>query len=91
MVTSLTSAASVPGLTLLGFLSDRLPLVYVLGVSCIGSALSCLFLWGFGTTDALLILFVITFGLLGLSFTALWSKMISVIARESYPGKGDVF
>ena len=79
-------AASVPGLTLIGLLSDRFPLVWVLGLTCAGSSLSCFFLWGFGTTNALLIAFVIVYGVLGLSLTALGSKMISIICRKSVTG-----
>lgn len=74
--------ASVPGNALLGFLSDRWPLRAVIIISCGGTALTCFFLWGFATSIAPLVLFVLGFGLLGLSFTTLWTRMISAIARE---------
>lgn len=60
-----------------------MPFVYVVLLNCVGTALSCLFLWGFGTTNGVLVVFVLSFGLLGLSFAALWTKMISMIARGS--------
>ncbi|KAK8845320.1 hypothetical protein IAR55_006033 [Kwoniella newhampshirensis] len=79
---ALMNAASVPGNALLGYLSDRLPLYAVVVVSCVGSAASCAFLWGFGKHEAELVVFVIIFGGLGLSFSALWSKIISIISRD---------
>lgn len=67
----------------MGYLSDRYPLFYVLNGCCLGSSLACFFLWGFGTTNAVIVLFVLVFGMLAPSITALWSRMISVIARTS--------
>lgn len=75
---------SGPGYMIVGYLSDRYPLIYVLLTCCVGSALSCFFLWGFGTTNAVMIVFVLFFGLLAPSITALWSGMISIIARECH-------
>ncbi|KAL8287384.1 hypothetical protein RQP46_003836 [Phenoliferia psychrophenolica] len=72
--------ASVPGLLLLGWLSDRWPLRVVITLSCLGSALACLFVWGFATDLAVLSIFVVAFGALGLSFSALWTRLITVIA-----------
>jgi len=80
-IQSLTPGISGPGYIIVGYLSDRYPLLHVLLTCCIGSALSCFFLWGFGTTNAVIIVFVIVFGLLAPSITALWSRMISIIAR----------
>lgn len=77
---------SGPGYIIVGYLSDRYPLLYVLLTCCIGSALSCFFLWGFGTTNAVIIVFVLVFGLLAPSITALWSRMISIIARKCHIG-----
>ena len=77
------TAASVPGLLILGYLSDKAPLRAVISLSCFGSALSCIFLWGFATNSGALVAFVVLFGFLGLSFSALWTKLITVIARKS--------
>lgn len=83
MLTFVTlSAASVPGLLMVGYLSDIWPLRAVVTLSCGGSALSCLLLWGFSKTLGSLTAFAIVFGLLGLSFSALWTRLISIIARE---------
>jgi MFS family permease len=81
--TTYPTAASVPGLLMLGYLSDKIPLRIVISLSCFGSALSCILLWGFATNAGVLVAFVVLFGLLGLSFSALWTKLITVIARES--------
>jgi hypothetical protein len=77
------SAASVPGLLLLGYLSDKIRLRLVISLSCFGAALSCILLWGFATNTGVLIAFVIMFGLLGLSYSVLWTKLITVIASAS--------
>jgi MFS family permease len=81
---TLCLAASVPGLLLIGYLTDRWPLRSVITLSCLGSALSCLFLWGFATNTSVLIAFVIMFGLLGPSFSAMWATLIGVIASRSF-------
>lgn len=82
MVSFALVAASIPGLLLLGYLSDKTSLRLVISLSCFGTALSCICLWGFATSTGMLIAFVVMFGLLGLSFSALWTKLITVIARE---------
>ncbi|KAG7528275.1 hypothetical protein FFLO_06279 [Filobasidium floriforme] len=79
---AIMNAASVPGLLMLGYLSDKIPLRVVISLSCFGSALSCILLWGFATNAGVLVAFVVLFGLLGLSFSALWTKLITVIARD---------
>ncbi|WVO13427.1 hypothetical protein L204_101042 [Cryptococcus depauperatus] len=79
---AILNASSVPGNALLGFLSDRIPLWAVILISCMGSALSCAFLWGYGTNVGMLVTFAVVFGLLGPSFTSLWTKMISIISKD---------
>jgi uncharacterized membrane protein YuzA (DUF378 family) len=78
-----SQAASVPGLTLMGYLTDRYPLFYVLCGSCVAASMSCFFLWGFGTSNVMLVMFVLVFGLLGVSITAFWSKLITIVAGVS--------
>ncbi|UOH82205.1 hypothetical protein LQV05_004901 [Cryptococcus neoformans] len=78
---AILNAASVPGNTLLGYFSDY-SLRAVIVVSCVGSALGCAFLWGFGMNPGVLIVFAIIYGLLGTSFQALWSNMIGVISKD---------
>ncbi|KAJ9101675.1 hypothetical protein QFC21_003013 [Naganishia friedmannii] len=46
-----------------------------------GSAAACLLLWGFSTNAGVLIAFVIVFGLLGLSFSAISAKLVGIVAR----------
>lgn len=76
------NAASVPGLLLFGWLSDRLPTRIVIALTAGGAALASIFLWGFaGQSSALLIVFTLVFGLTGLAFTSLWSKLITIVSR----------
>ena len=75
--------ARVPGSLLIGLLLDRLPLRLVLVISAIGSSLACFFLWGFGTSGGPLVVFVLIFGMLGLTFTTFWTRMISMISSTS--------
>ncbi|KAJ9122473.1 hypothetical protein QFC22_001900 [Naganishia vaughanmartiniae] len=77
---AILNAASVPGLLLLGYLTDHWPLRMVITLSCLGSAAACLLLWGFSTNSGVLIAFVVIFGLLGPSFSAVWAKLIGIIA-----------
>lgn len=79
----LISAASVPGNALLGHFTDRMPINIAVFASSVAAAASCLFFWGFGTHEAVLVVFAILYGLFGLSFTALWVRIIGVIARMS--------
>ncbi|ORY74553.1 putative monocarboxylic acid transporter [Leucosporidium creatinivorum] len=79
---SAMNAASVPGLLIVGYLSDIWPLRAVVTLSCGGSAISCLLLWGFSQNIGSLTAFAIVFGLLGLSFSALWTRLISIIALD---------
>lgn len=59
-----------------------MPVRTVIVISCVGSGLSCAFLWGFGSTDGVLILFALIFGLLGPSFSAIWTQMIGLICSK---------
>lgn len=62
-----------------------MPISIAVFASSTAAALSCLFLWGFGTHEGTLVTFSILYGLLGLSFSALWVRIIGVIARELPP------
>jgi hypothetical protein len=73
-------AASVPGNALLGHFTDKWPVNVAVFASSLATALSCLFFWGFGTHEGMLVTFAILYGLLGLSFSALWFRIIGVIA-----------
>lgn len=68
-------AASVPGLLFFGWLSDRWPLRAVITLSCLGSALACLLLWGFATSIEMLVVFVIAFGALGLRLVCMFADL----------------
>jgi MFS family permease len=81
---ALMNAASVPGILVLGHLSDRAPLRAVVLLSALGSALACLLLWGFATRIDVLVVFALVFGFLGLSFSGVWAALITVIASERF-------
>jgi len=84
LVVAMMNASSVAGLLILGYLSDRWPARVLIGVSCFGAALACLFLWGFATQLSMLLVFAGVFGFFGLGFTALWTKMITIVSRDDY-------
>lgn len=79
---AIMNAASVPGNTILGFLSDRYPTRIVVPVTCALASMACLVLWGLGTTDGLLVAFSIVWGFTALSFVGTWSRMISYISKD---------
>jgi hypothetical protein len=80
LLVALMNAASVPGILVLGHLSDRAPLRFVVLLSALGSALACLLLWGFATQLGVLVAFALAFGFLGLSFSGVWAALITVVA-----------
>lgn len=84
LLLSLMNIASIPGLLLLGYLSDRIPIRYVICFSCIGSAFACLCLWGFAKNIKVLTVFSIVFGVTGLSFASVWTKLITIISGQSF-------
>ncbi|WRT70597.1 uncharacterized protein IL334_007595 [Kwoniella shivajii] len=79
---AILNASSVLGNGLLGYLSDKLSLRWTISISCVGSAMACAFLWGFGTNNGVLITFAIIYGLLGPSFTTLWTKMVGLVSKD---------
>ncbi|WWC70632.1 uncharacterized protein I206_104583 [Kwoniella pini CBS 10737] len=79
---AILNAATAIGNGLLGWLSDRTSLRTTILISCVGSAAACAFLWGFGKNSGVLVTFAIIFGLLGPSFSAVWSKIIHLVARD---------
>jgi hypothetical protein len=85
LLVALMNAASVPGILVLGHLSDRAPLRFVVLLSALGSALACLLLWGFATQLGVLVAFALAFGFLGLSFSGVWAALITVVASAPSP------
>lgn len=66
----------------MGWISDRLPLRLVLTVSTLGSAVSLFLFWGLGNSNAMLVVFVVSFGLLSMSFVTLWTPIIKVVSKD---------
>ncbi|KLT42180.1 transporter [Cutaneotrichosporon oleaginosum] len=79
---AIMNAASVPGNTLTGYLSDRLPTRIVVTLSCTLAAFACLCLWGLGTSEGLLVGFSVVWGVTALSMVGTWSKMITIISKD---------
>lgn len=82
---ALMYASSVFGNLTIGWLSDRYPAGWVVFGACSIAALSTWTLWGWGTSDALLITFCLVWGFTGQSTAAAWTKMISYMAGECDP------
>ncbi|WWC88807.1 uncharacterized protein L201_003720 [Kwoniella dendrophila CBS 6074] len=79
---AILNASTGFGNGLLGYLTDKISLRSTILISCVGSALACAFLWGFGKNPGILVTFAIVFGLLGPSFSACWSKIIHLVSRD---------
>jgi MFS family permease len=67
----------------MGYLSDHVPVRIVVVVNCIVACLACTLLWGLGTSDPPLVAFSVLWGLTSGSASGFWSKLITIIARES--------
>ncbi|WVQ75329.1 hypothetical protein IAR50_004946 [Cryptococcus sp. DSM 104548] len=80
---AILNAASVPGNALLGYMSDRFSLRTTILTSCLGSGLAVAFLWGFGKSEGVLVVFCLVFGLLGPSFSAVWTKINAMVAKDN--------
>ena len=77
------NAASVPGATLTGYMTDRLAVRTTILLYATAGALACLVFWGFASSSTLLVVFSLAWGLTGLSIVGVWGKVISVIASAS--------
>ncbi|KAJ7467154.1 MFS general substrate transporter [Mycena latifolia] len=79
---SMLNGASVPGLILLGWLSDRYDLRISMLVSTLGSALAVFLLWGLSRSLPLLLIFSFVYGAIGPSWSALWPRFITSIVGD---------
>ncbi|TXT04255.1 hypothetical protein VHUM_04253 [Vanrija humicola] len=79
---SIMNAASVPGLLMTGWLSDRLPTKLIVFLNCLVGALAAALPWGMGTSTAPLIVFSVVWGLTALSFSSLWTPIITRICQD---------
>lgn len=65
-----------------GIISDIFPAhIASIGYSVI-AAISCVTLWGFGTSGGVLAAFAVVWGLTGGSLAGFWAQLISVIAKD---------
>ncbi|SJK97120.1 related to monocarboxylate transporter [Armillaria ostoyae] len=79
---SLMNGASAPGLIFLGYLSDRFDLRISIFISALGSSLAVLFIWGFTTHIAPLLVFACIYGFLAPSWSAMYPRFISTVAGD---------
>lgn len=83
---SLINISGVPGLLLIGWLTDRLPFKLVLATSALVASLSVFLLFGFSTTLPILCLFSIIFSFSGLGMGALYTRFVSIcVAGDDNP------
>jgi len=78
----MVSGFSVPGTITAGLLSDVYDLRWCISLSSVGSALAVLFIWGFTSHLAMLLVFACIYGFLAGGFSCLWPKWIVVIATD---------
>ncbi|KAL1404911.1 hypothetical protein Q8F55_008523 [Vanrija albida] len=88
---ALMYAASVAGNLATGWLSDRYPAGWVVFGSCVLASVATWTLWGWGASDALLIMFCLVWGLTALSTASAWSRMISYISKDDLTLPGLLF
>ncbi|WOO83125.1 MFS transporter asaE [Vanrija pseudolonga] len=82
---AIMNGITAPGFLLNGHLSDRLPARIVICTSCLLATLSCLLLWGYGTSAGPLVAFAIVWGITAGSTSGIWSKMVTVINKSGDP------
>ncbi|KIO32296.1 hypothetical protein M407DRAFT_57001, partial [Tulasnella calospora MUT 4182] len=77
---ALMNATSMPGLVLIGGMSDKLDLRLSISLSTVGSALAIFLVWGFTAKLAPLLVFACIYGFFSGGFSVLWPKFIGVIS-----------
>ncbi|KAG8977429.1 hypothetical protein FRC05_001827 [Tulasnella sp. 425] len=79
---ALMNATSMPGLILIGGMSDKLDLRLSISLSTVGSALAIFLVWGFTAKLAPLLVFACIYGFFSGGFSVLWPKFIGVISKD---------
>ncbi|KIO32643.1 hypothetical protein M407DRAFT_241337 [Tulasnella calospora MUT 4182] len=79
---ALMNATSVPGIIIIGGMSDMFDLRVPISVSTVGSALAILLVWGFTANLGPLLFFACLYGFFSSGFSVLWSRFIGVISTE---------
>lgn len=80
---SVLNISSTVGLVFMGFLIDRYHISTVLLLSAITSTLCVFLIWGFATTESMLYLFAILFGLFAGGYTATWTGCATEVQKEN--------
>ncbi|KAG8926282.1 hypothetical protein FRC01_009062 [Tulasnella sp. 417] len=79
---ALMNATSMPGLILIGGMSDKLDLRLSISLSTVGPALAIFLVWGFTANLAPLLVFACIYGFFSGGFSVLWPKFIGVISKD---------
>ncbi|TXT11298.1 uncharacterized protein COLE_01708 [Cutaneotrichosporon oleaginosum] len=77
-------ACSVVGNIVTGWLVDRYQPRVVVACACATAALAAWLLWGFGTSNGLLVTFCVVWGFTALCSASAWGKMIHHIAKDDH-------
>ncbi|KZV88698.1 MFS general substrate transporter [Exidia glandulosa HHB12029] len=82
LVIALLNGASVPGRIFMGYCSDHYDLRIPMLLTSVAPALGVLFLWGFTSNLALLVVFAVYHGFLGGGFSSMWPRFVSSVAKD---------
>ena len=77
----LFNTSSVVGTILIGSLSDKFDITWIILGSTMGAAFSVFFLWGFATSLPLLALFSLAYGVTAGGFSTTWTGMTREVKR----------
>lgn len=77
-------ACSVVGSIVTGWLVDRYQPRVIVSCACGTAGLAAWLLWGFGTSNGLLVTFCIVWGLTALCSASVWGSMINHIAKDDH-------
>lgn len=84
---ALLNCCSVIGAVALGHLCDRMPAIYVIALSTLGSTLSIVLLWGLASSLPSLVVFAAVYGVFAGGYSAIWMGMVREVQRESRGAK----
>lgn len=80
---SLLNSTSVFGSIMIGLLVDRLHITTVMLISSLGAAVSVILLWGLATSNPVLCIFSIMYGIFAGGFSACWAGIIKAIRVQN--------
>ncbi|KAG8932494.1 hypothetical protein FRC03_009421 [Tulasnella sp. 419] len=81
---ALMNVASVPGLLIVGYMSDKYDLRLAISLCTFGGSMSVFLIWGFTKQLATLLVFACAYGFSTGSFSVLWPRFIGVINQDDH-------